>query len=317
MKFFKTLSAFVLALALAAPQMLLADSDIKVEVINLGPCATINSISASAACNGTAGEFNVTVTFDLTLEGSASGTATATLNNGGGDNNSGAIADGTNTITISGVSTSDGGSSVTLVVNASGTNCNDPSAPTDMASYTAPTSCSSCASTLTISNADVMADATYLAGSNINTSTASPPIIMSGVDIIFDAPTHDLLAGFEVQAGATFETLLNGCAAVLTDDEGEENVEVVVVNELPVPVAIAPNPTNTEATIFYDLPEDTRVMITLVNMQGEHIKVLANETQMAGQHNVRVNASDMPTGTYFVVVRTDKHVITEQMSVFR
>ncbi len=63
-----------------------------------------------------------------------------------------------------------------------------------------------------------------------------------------------------------------------------------------------PNPFNPATTIKYLLPFESNVKITLYNITGAEIKVLANSTQAVGEHQLIFNAaseSNLSSGVYF------------------
>ncbi len=63
--------------------------------------------------------------------------------------------------------------------------------------------------------------------------------------------------------------------------------------------AIYPNPFNAQATIAYQLPEQTLVHLKIVDIQGREIRTLVNETKPAGIHQVQFQGLDLPSGVYF------------------
>lgn len=60
-----------------------------------------------------------------------------------------------------------------------------------------------------------------------------------------------------------------------------------------------PNPFNPSTVINFDIPNDGSVSLTLYDMQGKLIKVLSDGFRPAGYYSVTLNASDLPSGTYF------------------
>ncbi|MFC1607871.1 T9SS type A sorting domain-containing protein, partial [Candidatus Latescibacterota bacterium] len=63
-----------------------------------------------------------------------------------------------------------------------------------------------------------------------------------------------------------------------------------------------PNPFNASTTIKYSLPADSYVILTVYNVSGQVVSVLKNELQSAGHYSFTWNATDMPSGLYFVTV---------------
>ncbi|MCW9064828.1 MAG: T9SS type A sorting domain-containing protein [Ignavibacteriaceae bacterium] len=61
-----------------------------------------------------------------------------------------------------------------------------------------------------------------------------------------------------------------------------------------------PNPFNPTTTIEYSIPERTEVKLTVVNLVGEEVAVLVNQTMDAGNYKVEFSAKGgLPSGVYF------------------
>ncbi|MBC8042724.1 MAG: M4 family metallopeptidase [Rhizobacter sp.] len=60
-----------------------------------------------------------------------------------------------------------------------------------------------------------------------------------------------------------------------------------------------PNPFNPQTTIQYALKEDGAVSLKVYDMTGRVVADLVNERQVAGIYNVKFNASQLSSGTYF------------------
>ena len=80
--------------------------------------------------------------------------------------------------------------------------------------------------------------------------------------------------------------------------------DVTAIDETVLPTEFAleqnyPNPFNPTTTIRFNLPEANHVTMTLYNMLGREIATLVNEYREAGSYDYRLDASNLPTGTYF------------------
>ncbi len=60
-----------------------------------------------------------------------------------------------------------------------------------------------------------------------------------------------------------------------------------------------PNPFNPSTTIRYGLPHESHVHLVVVNTLGQHMATLVQEDRAAGYHEVRFDASGLPSGMYF------------------
>lgn len=64
---------------------------------------------------------------------------------------------------------------------------------------------------------------------------------------------------------------------------------------------VYPNPTQGIATMSYTLKQASTVRIALYNLIGEKVATIANNNQMAGEHQVNFDFSAYPSGIYMLV----------------
>jgi len=60
-----------------------------------------------------------------------------------------------------------------------------------------------------------------------------------------------------------------------------------------------PNPFNPSTIINYQLPKESRVILTVFDVLGKEIETIVNEQQAPGQYKVTWNASGKASGVYF------------------
>jgi hypothetical protein len=74
-----------------------------------------------------------------------------------------------------------------------------------------------------------------------------------------------------------------------------------------------PNPFNPVTNIGYEIPQDARVTMKVYDIAGREISTLVNETQAAGYHTVKFDASKYSSGMYFykVIVRSANGTVSE------
>ena len=74
-----------------------------------------------------------------------------------------------------------------------------------------------------------------------------------------------------------------------------------------------PNPFNPSLTISFSIPSETVVTVAVYNMIGERVATLLNNAYTAsGFHELKWNATDHPSGMYFVKIQTPTVVDTKK-----
>ncbi len=88
------------------------------------------------------------------------------------------------------------------------------------------------------------------------------------------------------------------------------NTSALNSNRGPLPnasllLANFPNPFNNQTTIFYRLKRTNRVQLSVFNVQGQHLQTLFNQIQKAGTYQLKFEAHALPSGIYFVQLKTE------------
>jgi hypothetical protein len=78
-----------------------------------------------------------------------------------------------------------------------------------------------------------------------------------------------------------------------------------------------PNPFNPSTTIRYGLPERSHVSLAVYNTLGQQAAILQNGEQEAGYHDVRFDASNLPSGVYFYRLQAGSYVETRKLCLVR
>ena len=78
-----------------------------------------------------------------------------------------------------------------------------------------------------------------------------------------------------------------------------------------------PNPFNPATEIKYNLPEASRVVLSVYNIIGQQVASLVNGTIEAGFHSVTFDGSSLPSGTYIYRLQTNNFVQTKKMVLLK
>ena len=74
-----------------------------------------------------------------------------------------------------------------------------------------------------------------------------------------------------------------------------------------------PNPFNPTTTISYDLPQRSRVKLSIYNLLGQEVATLVDKEQEPDRYNVKFDASGLPSGVYFYTLQTPYFAKTNKM----
>jgi hypothetical protein len=82
-------------------------------------------------------------------------------------------------------------------------------------------------------------------------------------------------------------------------------------------VSFSPNPVRSNTMISYRLDRSTHVRLELFDVSGRLVRLLADGPVGVGEHSVRVDASAIPAGVYFVRLDTPEITQVRQVAVVR
>jgi len=78
-----------------------------------------------------------------------------------------------------------------------------------------------------------------------------------------------------------------------------------------------PNPFNPVTTISYQLPEVSKVELTIYNILGQKVRTLVNKKQAAGSYSLQFNASDLASGLYVYRIKAGSFVSCKKMLLIK
>jgi len=111
------------------------------------------------------------------------------------------------------------------------------------------------------------------------------PGISSGINMLTQAAYE-----FSVTAGGTYSFVINSTPVGIDDDLMNLNFNLG---------QNYPNPFNPSTTINYGIKETGFVTLKIYDILGNEVVTLVNEVKQPGRYEVRFEASNLPSGTYF------------------
>mgnify|MGYP001389585349 CR=1 FL=1 len=80
---------------------------------------------------------------------------------------------------------------------------------------------------------------------------------------------------------------------------------------------LAPNPVGARTQVSYSLPQTVRVRLSLVDVQGREVGLLADAERAAGRHVALLDVSDLHAGLYFLCLRAGRDELRQRLIVVR
>ena len=78
-----------------------------------------------------------------------------------------------------------------------------------------------------------------------------------------------------------------------------------------------PNPFNPLTNIQYALPEESKVNLTIYDLQGKIAAELVNDMKTAGYHSLTWNASNHASGIYFINIQAGEYISTQKLMLVK
>lgn len=117
---------------------------------------------------------------------------------------------------------------------------------------------------------------------------------------------------FEPSEGAAPRFRLRVDRAGASSRDGEEPRGAASALE-----AVYPNPAGGAATIRYRLARPTPIHVSVIDVLGRTVEVLANGPEAGGSHELRWRPASLAPGTYFVRLQTEEGSFTQPVLVTR
>jgi hypothetical protein len=85
-------------------------------------------------------------------------------------------------------------------------------------------------------------------------------------------------------------------------------LDIYESNQIPTVFALHqnyPNPFNPTTTFKYELPKESKVVLSIFDMNGRLVKTIVNQTQSAGYYSIQWDAAQHSSGVYIYRIRAD------------
>ena len=96
----------------------------------------------------------------------------------------------------------------------------------------------------------------------------------------------------------------------------------MVKNLMPLPESFSlsaayPNPFNPTTTLDFAIPVDSKVSLSIYNLQGREMSMLINDNIDAGYYTVVWDANTYASGVYFVKMIAGEYVKTQKLMLVK
>ena len=78
-----------------------------------------------------------------------------------------------------------------------------------------------------------------------------------------------------------------------------------------------PNPFNPSTTISFSIENSSNVNLSIYNIVGQKVEELVNANKSAGDYNITWNASNQPSGLYFVMLSAGSQTVSQKITLIK
>ena len=133
-------------------------------------------------------------------------------------------------------------------------------------------------------------------------------------DETFTVSLGILPEGMAAGAQASVEVIIADATSIVSKESFESE------NEIPTSFALDqnyPNPFNPVTTIGFSLARAQHVRLVVYDLLGQEVRVLLDGVRTAARHRVSFDASDLASGTYLYVLRTEEETAVRTMALLK
>ncbi len=135
-----------------------------------------------------------------------------------------------------------------------------------------------------------------------------------------------LKSGFKAKKGSNFHAKIENVEIPVVAEKEEISTEVLKTEEnIPVSgfksatlLSSYPNPSNGISTVEYQLNAEQSVTISIMDAHGRTVaELLKSESHQQGVFKTQFNGADLPSGEYFIMLRTLTHSETLKLVIVK
>ncbi len=114
---------------------------------------------------------------------------------------------------------------------------------------------------------------------------------------------------------ALYDYLVDGLEGLITaaqyPEGGEGRIQKLIIDAIEeleladLDLTIAPNPFRGQMRVDYELEQNANVTVRMFDAFGRMINTYVNADQLAGEHTLNIDESNLPNGAYFIVMQVD------------
>jgi hypothetical protein len=92
---------------------------------------------------------------------------------------------------------------------------------------------------------------------------------------------------------------------------------ITAIDELPNSnfFKVYPNPATENVTVEFKLKLPAKVNLKMMNLEGQTVRVLANELFPVGTHTIKTTLSSIPEGIYIIIYEQRGEVLVQKLVV--
>ena len=78
-----------------------------------------------------------------------------------------------------------------------------------------------------------------------------------------------------------------------------------------------PNPFNPSTQISYEIAKASHVQLDVYNVIGQRVRTLINEKKTPGKYEITIDFSDLATGSYLCILKTNSGFAIRKMVMIK